>query len=79
MDYHFTAADKADKNCYNCEEGKGWHDSWGYSCLAYFYGNFCTKDGKVGKGWKVKKYGPISDYNNAGKDAFEACGACKQD
>ena len=67
------------KDCYKCKQGKVWHDSWGYSCLAYYYGNFCTKHGKTGKGWKVEDYGPISSYKNAGKDAFEACGACRRD
>ena len=77
IDYYFTASDKENnKNCYKCKKGKVWRDSWGYSCLAHFYGNFCTTNGTTGDGWDIDSYGPISDYRNAGKDAFEACGAC---
>ena len=77
-DYHFTAKDEISQNCYKCKEAEVWHDSCGYSCLAYYYGNFCTKDGKTGKGWEDESYGPISAYKNGGKDALEACMACKQ-
>ena len=75
IDYYFTASDKANNTpCYKCKEGKVWRDSWGYTCLAYYYGNFCTTNGTTG--WDVDSYGQISEYMNAGKDAFEACGAC---
>ena len=77
-DHHFSKEEETNSNCYNCKENQVWHDSCGYSCLAYYYGNFCTKDGKTGRGWNIEDYGPISSYKNGGKDAFEACGACKQ-
>ena len=57
-------------------EGSIWNDSWGYSCLAYHYGEFCKKDGTAGSGWN-DYYGKIADYRNAERDAINACGACR--
>ena len=76
VDYRFAAKDSSRKGCYNCKEGKVWHDNWGYSCLTYFYGNFCTTEGKTGDRWKLEHYGSISSYENGGQDAFKACRAC---
>ena len=56
-------------------EGSVWNDGWGYSCLAYHYGEFCNKDGTAGSGWN-DYYGTMADYRNAEKDATTACGAC---
>ena len=69
--------------CYNCEKGKIWNDNYGYSCKAYHYGKFCIFDEKTQKwnanydkpGWSYS-YGKISDYKNACRNAFDACGAC---
>merc|ERR1719361_1590452 len=75
-DYHFTADDHNARICHKCVEGRMWNNYWGYSCLAYHYGNFCTIDGEVGPGWNTENYGPIAYYRNAKRDAFKACGAC---
>ena len=75
VDYHFTEEDHNTKLCHKCVEGNIWNDSWGYSCLAYHYGDFCTTDGETGPGWHPS-YGPIESYRNAKRDAFGACGAC---
>ena len=75
IDYRFVAQDQNSNNCHKCVAGKFWNDNWGYSCLAYHYGKFCTREGKIGPGWK-SSYGTITSYRNAKRDAFKACGAC---
>ena len=77
IDYRFVLP--SDKNCNRCHKCKGgnlWNDNWGYSCKAYHYGDFCTKEGKVGPGWNSSYYGTIDSYHNACRDAISACGTC---
>ena len=62
-----------------CRPGEIWNDGSGYSCLAYYYGAFCTEDGEEGSGWDADKYGSVESYynpENSGKNPFSACGAC---
>jgi len=76
IDYRFDLpSDKECKHCYKCKANEIWNDHWGYSCKAYYFGNFCTEDGEKGPGWS-SSYGPIKSYHNACRDAFSACGAC---
>ena len=69
------AQDQNSNICHKCVAGDVWNDNWGYSCLAYHYGKFCTREGKIGPGWK-SSYGTITSYRNAKRSAFKACGAC---
>jgi hypothetical protein len=52
---------------YSASDGRPWRDSWGYTCDAYRYGNFCVKNAKgkwvAGGLWSKADYGPLlSEY-----------------
>merc|ERR1712130_1050336 len=84
IDQYWTASD-VDDGCRHsdkpepCIPGNVWSDAFGYSCLAYYYGDFCTVDGEQGPGWDLGKFGPVESYYNplaSATNPYAACGAC---
>lgn len=53
-----------------------WHDTNGYNCRAYYFGDFCTADGGTGEGWDVAEYGEIYEYVFQDMSPYDACCAC---
>lgn len=59
-----------------CQDLQGWVTSEGEGCYEYGAYNYCTSNGRPGRGWK-SSWGSLSQWTDSrGRSSLQACCAC---
>merc|ERR1712232_1287351 len=59
------------------DQPENWKSSEGESCSVYVSHQYCTPDGREGRGWNHQQWGPITNYADShGRSALDACCGC---
>mmetsp|Transcript_15805 Transcript_15805/g.45048 ORF Transcript_15805/g.45048 Transcript_15805/m.45048 type:complete len:751 (-) Transcript_15805:83-2335(-) len=58
-----------------CADVDVWEDEDGDTCEDYAFSQYCTTDGKPGKGWN-EEWGGLAAFASNGRSAIQACCVC---